>query len=75
MANMILPVPEPPVTSEARPLGRPPRVISSNPLIPVGDFSSRSSPDDLSLPCCMSAAFFELDEEKPHKDAIQNTNS
>src|SRR6185312_633012 len=36
--NMLLPQPAPPHTSVGRPFGNPPSVISSRPLIPVGDF-------------------------------------
>src|SRR5450755_1056935 len=42
--NRVLPVPAPPVTSVARPRGRPPRVTSSNPPIPVGDFTNTAAP-------------------------------
>src|SRR5664279_6486830 len=42
--NRVLPDPAPPVTSVARPLGRPPRVISSNPPIPVGAFTNTAPP-------------------------------
>jgi hypothetical protein len=35
----VLPDPAPPVIRVGRPLGSPPSVISSKPLIPVGDFS------------------------------------
>ena len=42
--NSVLPEPAPPVTSVVRPFGRPPKVISSNPAIPVGDFASARDP-------------------------------
>src|ERR1700745_2987236 len=38
--NMVFPQPGPPQTIDVRPFGRPPSLISSNPGIPVGVFSS-----------------------------------
>src|SRR5664279_4294498 len=43
--NRVLPDPAPPVTSVARPRGRPPRVISSKPSIPVGAFTNPAAPE------------------------------
>jgi hypothetical protein len=42
--SSVLPDPAPPVTSVDRPWGRPPRVISSSPRIPVGAFGSVGPP-------------------------------
>ena len=41
MANSVLPQPAAPHSSVGRPVGRPPSVTSSRPLIPVGTFGSR----------------------------------
>jgi hypothetical protein len=38
---MVFPQPGPPHTIVGRPVGTPPFVTSSNPAIPVGDFSNR----------------------------------
>src|SRR5512138_390030 len=40
MAKSVLPHPGPPLMSAGLPLGRPPPLISSNPLIPDGTFCS-----------------------------------
>jgi hypothetical protein len=39
-ASIVLPQPGPPVTSDGRPRGRPPPVISSSPSIPLGAFAT-----------------------------------
>jgi hypothetical protein len=42
MANNVLPEPAPPQTNVLRPVGIPPRVISSRPSVPVGVFRTYS---------------------------------
>jgi len=44
MAKSVFPHPGPPLTSDGRPFGRPPLVISSKPLIPEGIFSNSAAP-------------------------------
>ena len=44
IAKRVFPHPGPPLTSAGRPLGRPPSVISSRPLMPEGIFSNSNFP-------------------------------
>src|SRR5664279_582023 len=65
--NTVLPDPAPPVTSVARPRGRPPRVISSKTPIPVGAFTNPAAPA-----CCAASdpapvASFIPDQPQIHR--------
>src|SRR5664279_1829553 len=65
--NRVLPDPAPPVTSVARPRGRPPRVISSKPPIPVGAFTNPAAPGICAAPDPAPVASLIPDQPQIHR--------